>query len=304
MKKLLVVARKFNDILYAVSTREWQWCDRRILLIIAQNIDSKSYPFQYLFDEVIILNIESPSLKEQARLIYRLFRKKDRIACDYLLTSNVILLSHRYIIRVSGCKEVGLLEDGLMNYRNDLIDKSVVKTFCQRVLGVDAQKIHSLIHRTYLLKPESAFYYWGERLPLKIPGDLITANKIELDLNGKSIFVGQCLYLWGHLSKEEYCDLVNQIVVDYGIDYYIPHAYSEAESSINCRFLNLADYNVTLEMLAVSQNFTVYSFASSVLFTTKLLNSKIESIMISESKIKSVGDFPIYRECGVRIIER
>ncbi len=301
MKRLLVIARKFNDILYAFSTEEWRRSDYRILLILTQNIDCKSYPFQDRFDEVISVKVQSLSPKGQGQLIRDLSRHKDRISCDYVLTSNVLLLSHRYVIRMSGCTSVGLLEDGLMNYRDDLTDKSVVKKAMQLLLGINLKKIYSLIHRTYLLKPDSARYYFGERLPIRLPKQLIDSLGIDLDLNGKSIFVGQNLYQYGYLSKEEYCDLVNRVIADYGIDYYLPHAFAESEH-INCRYLNLADFNVTLEMLAVSQNFTVYSFASSVLFTSKLLNPEVRSIMVSAERIKGIGDFPIYRECGVEMI--
>lgn len=195
------------------------------------------------------------------------------------------------------------MEDGLMNYRNDLIDKSIVKKSVQLLLGINLKKIYSLIHRTYLLKPDSARYYFGQLRPIRVPKRLIATLGIDLDLTGKSIFVGQNLYQFGYLSKEEYCDLVNRVIADYGIDYYLPHAFSESEH-INCRYLNLADLNVTLEMLAVSQNFTVYSFASSVLFTSKLLNPEgIRSIMVSAARIKGIGDFPIYRECGVEMVD-
>ena len=37
--KILVVARKYNDIFYAISTSEWSQCSKHYLLMITDRLD-------------------------------------------------------------------------------------------------------------------------------------------------------------------------------------------------------------------------------------------------------------------------
>lgn len=48
--KILVVARKYNDIFYAISTSEWSQCSKHYLLMITDRLDQNEYPMQHLFD--------------------------------------------------------------------------------------------------------------------------------------------------------------------------------------------------------------------------------------------------------------
>ena len=42
--KILVVARKYNDIFYAISTSEWSQCSKHYLLMITDRLDQNEYP--------------------------------------------------------------------------------------------------------------------------------------------------------------------------------------------------------------------------------------------------------------------
>ena len=56
--KILVVARKYNDIFYAISTSEWSQCSKHYLLMITDRLDQNEYPMQHLFDKVWSVHAE------------------------------------------------------------------------------------------------------------------------------------------------------------------------------------------------------------------------------------------------------
>ena len=48
---ILVIAHKYNDILYAITTEEFMISKRNILLILYSTINPQMFPFQDFFDE-------------------------------------------------------------------------------------------------------------------------------------------------------------------------------------------------------------------------------------------------------------
>ena len=148
------------------------------------------------------------------------------------------------------------------------------------------------------MKPESATYFFGEKKQL-----LLTQLEFDIDDNlgieGKRIFIGQPLYKNGFFSLEEYNDYVNMCISLYEIDFYFPHLFADAGERIDCPILDLSKCKLTLEALATTYNFTIYSFASSVLFTTRQINPAIEAHMLILPATRSISSFLIYEECGV-----
>lgn len=120
------------------------------------------------------------------------------------------------------------------------------------------------------------------------------------DLNGKRIFVGQPLYNTNNCSMELYSQAVNYFIKKYKIDYYLPHFYSSPFESINCKILDLGGNAITLETLAALEHFSLVSFSSSLLFTTRMINPNNESIMVSYPGIPKVADSAIFFKCGVK----
>lgn len=298
-KRILVVARKFNDIIYAVNSKEFRNATHKQLLIIS-NDENLSYPCTDIFDVVIRIHSSNVTWKGQIKLLLEINKIRTKFCCDILFTSNIVLLSHLFIIKTSKCKSIVLLEDGYMNYRNDCFDNNKKKDFVLRLLGINKETCFNLIKATYLLKPESAKYYFGRKKKILLDSKLLPIYNGP-DLNNKNIFIGQPLYITNsNINLEKYNEIVNRIIVNYNIDYYIPHLYSSDET-IKCPKLRISNWGVTLETVASIYNFNLFSFSSSLLFTTKLINSNIKSTMITHPLVPTIKDIDIFLQSGVAI---
>ena len=112
---MLVIARKFNDIFYSMSTKEWKKANKHYLLIISSFLTEDSFPMVDYFDEVFV--VKSPnkwysSLYEMFSA-YVFLRHKH---IDYVTTCNLALVSHLFILNYLSDSKKILIEDGLMNY--------------------------------------------------------------------------------------------------------------------------------------------------------------------------------------------
>ena len=298
-KTVLVVARKFNDIFYAVNCEEFKKAKRKHLLIIAQN-DNQLYPYTDLFDEIFKIESADVSWRGQIKLLSKILQLKNKLYCDILFTSNLVLLSHLFVVKISGCKSIILLEDGYMNYRSDNFDVNRIKNLVLRILGINKKRIFDNIKITYLLDPNEAKYCFGMKKKILL-NPSHTPVYIGPDLSNKNIFIGQALYATDpNVSFKTYNEIVNRIIKEYKIDYYIPHFYASQEK-IDCPVLNLSEYGVTLEMISNIFKFNIFSFSSSLLFTTRLINPEINSIMVSHNDIPEIVDKDIFVKSGVII---
>lgn len=296
-KTILVLARKYNDIFYAINCVEFKEAKWKKLVIIT-NGENLSYPCQELFNEIIWIHSSDVSWKGQLKLLFKLFRIRGDLRCDILFTSNIVLLSHLFIAKLSSCKSIVLLEDGYMNYRSDNFDTNKKKDLVLTLLAISKNNILNKIQTSYLLDPDNSKYFYGRRKRLLLNSHLLPIYKGP-DLTDKNIFVGQALYLTHpSITMKDYTDIVNKIIKEYNIDYYIPHFYSSQEH-INSETLPISSWGVTLEVLASSFKFNLFSFSSSLLFTTKLLNPEIKSTMIKHPKIPEVKDNEIFVKTGI-----
>lgn len=296
-RRLLVIARKFNDIFYSVSIPEWKLYGRRTLVIISNDEMKENFPMTGLFDDVIYFPAETKSVISLYRLIREIYSCSQRILSDTVVLSNPTMAINQYIISVSGCRDIIFVEDGLMNYYKYVPRKSLKKLVINRLLNLDSSSILSKIAKTYISSPSLAVYYFGQLSGLKINFDLIEKNIRPVDdLSGKRIFVGQDLYRWGHCTVDEYNQLINRIIEKYDIDLYIPHAFaSDAETVMGCQCFRIID--ATLEVLASKYDFEVFSFNSSVLFTTKIINPRIKSHAVVSSVLNDMSLPPILEQC-------
>ena len=285
MSNILVVAFKYNDILYALGTSEFQASTYKKLVIFYINgRNPKDFPLQECFDEVEYIQYQEGIGKLWKNLIRIRSKQWD---CDVLTFSNPILLATKYIAKLSKAKKILWLEDGLMNYYplSDIHFNSsrLLKRTVQFFIGLNDKKIFETKELiTYLLCPEMAVSYWGDKKSLNFDKRLFENemfNKLSF-IEGKKLFIGQALYNTDGIDKDYYVDAVNRVIKEYGIDYYVPH-YGSKDEMIDCDFLNLQDYHVTFEFLACVYSFTLYSVTSTLLYSTKKINPKVSTYMLN-----------------------
>ena len=299
MNTLLVIAFKYNDILYALSTEEYkQSVYKKLLIIYAERKRPEDFPCQDLFDEVVTIPYID-DLKKMPINIWKIYSKRNFFKSDIIILSNPILLINKLICKLSDSNTAIWVEDGLMNYYplcnikergNITLKKMVEKVLC--IPDIEKRAKHLV---TYLLDPPSAKSYWGALKQIRISKDFV--HKLHLEelafLEGKKIFVGQPLYLSSLISIEQYNEKVNKLVEMEKIDYYVPHFWASKHEKIKCNQICLDDYHVTLEFLACVLDFELYAISSSLLYTTKLLNVNVKTHMVDINGLVSNYDIII-----------
>lgn len=278
MNDVLVIAFKFNDIYYALSTEESKRAARKFLLIIeTPQCGSSEFPLQDRFQEVrtIVYNKTYVGLLEACLHAKRVCKGWQ---IDTVILSNPILVLNQFVYCLVGGKSLTWVEDGLMNYMFTSMPNSFFKKIAQFLLGVSDAGMFNTSSTTYLLQPEMASFYGGKRRQLNL-SPLGIESQLTPMLSGKKIFYGQDFYPL-FCTKEEYLRLVNEAVDKFDIDYYIPHLFSSPNEDIHCAKLDLANYHVTLEMVAPCVDFDLFTFGSSVIYTTKLINPAIRTHLI------------------------
>ena len=137
-----------------------------------------------------------------------------------------------------------------------------------------------------------AQYYGGDAVRLRLSPTIIQ-NRIQLEIQGKKIFVGQRPYHFGQMTLEAYCERVNKFVKKYHIDYYLPHAFADPRERIDCPILDIAKLQMTLEIMVLQYDFTVYSFSSSVLYSTRIINPRVKTYMVRIPELCGMSEVPI-----------
>lgn len=287
---MLVIARKYNDIFYAMSTTEWEQSNEHYLLVVTNHKDSVKFPMLKYFDKVFIVCFQSGNLG-YFRQCLRIKQIANSLSYSYVVCSNPAMVANYCAINTKKIRYAILLEDGLMNYYNFRPSECLSKKLLALVLGININKVLSSIVKTYLLKPELVKFHIGKKVKLNLKSDVFL-NSLNLNPNiqGCSIFVGQPLYNKLGITVSEYCDLVNRIIKKYKIDFYLPHHSASELETIDCKIFDLSDSLATLEIFAMVYNFTLYSFSSSVLYTTKFINPNIKSYAIKHLKTDCIED--------------
>lgn len=284
-KRLLVIAFKYNDILYALGTNEFQEATYKELVIFyVKGRNPKDFPLQGSFDSVNYIKYHSSLMLLWLNLLKIRFKSW---RCDVLTFSNPILLAIKLISKLSKAKKVLWLEDGLMNYYplSDISYSSSqrIKLWAQAIFRLKDEVAYGNKEQvTYLLCPDMAVSYWGavKQLCFNIKNfktDLL--EKLSF-LDGRSFFIGQPLYYYNNIRKEDYESCVNEIIKKYRVDYYVPH-FGSGDEKINCPFLDLQKYHITFEFLACAYQFTLYSINSTLLYSTKKINPQVNTYMVN-----------------------
>ena len=96
-------------------------------------------------------------------------------------------------------------------------------------------------------------------------------------------------------SAREYSTIENNCISQYAIDYYLSHTMSSKKENVVCQHIDMSSLQLTLEVLSSIYNMKIYSFSSSVLFTTKLINHKTETFAVTHPKVDTIkSDNMIY----------
>lgn len=280
--KSVIIAHKYNDVYYALNTLEFKESNYRVLIIIEKGLITRDdFPFKYYFDEIESLNVKSNL--EYIKLLFKLnLILSNYNSITYIFLSNPILLINQRIEKIINPNAIILLEDGVMNYKQFIPSKAIIKQMVQRLLGISNNRMYDKIIETYLLKPEDAKYAFGKVKKLEVSNieDQIKAG-LKKKLNNKKIFVGNDLYRYGYTNIDDYNFMLNKVINEFKIDYYIPHAFASYKEKAECEILDLSSEAITLEMIAGTVNhFEIYSFGSSVNYSCKYINRNIKSILI------------------------
>lgn len=293
--KILVVARKYNDIFYAISTSEWSQCSKHYLLMITDRLDQNEYPMQHLFDKVWSVHAELShvAILKQVFILSRILNQLDY---NLVTISNIVTVANLYILNHTKTAKIIMLEDGFMNYYNFVPSNNRIKRLLMKLLFINVDRVYKKIGSCYLLEPNRAKYYFGLKKQLRIDADhILKSVPLSMNLEGKSIFVGQPLCLMNNMSVDEYSTIVNNCISQYAIDYYLSHTMSSKKENVVCEHIDMSSLQLTLEVLSSIYNMKIYSFSSSVLFTTKLINHKTETFAVTHPKVDTIkSDNMIY----------
>lgn len=278
--RLLIIARKFNDVFYAVSVPDWEKFNQHILIIVADNNLGKNFPLGKCFDKVLYLPQKKSKIINLLNAVVKINRLKSDLQCNAIALSNPTMAINQYLIKKANCNYVLFLEDGLMNYYDYSPRQTWQKRLICRILRINENDILSKISKTYISNTQLAKYYFGQPCQLHINFNHILSNIDGVEnFSDKRIFVGQDLYHYGYCSINEYNARVNSLLKKLKVDIYIPHAFASPEEEITGCDIRVIT-GATMEVLAAQQDFTIISFNSSVLFTTKNINPKIKTIAI------------------------
>lgn len=291
--KFVLIAHKYNDAFYSILSAEYNLADKKILIIIeAGFINENDFPFKIYFDEVFVI----PKYHKSAiyKYLLQMFKIKQSLGTksNVIAFSNPILVINQLFVRYLKVESIILLEDGVMNYRNYTPSKSLLKLIWQKLNGISNKTTFGKITKSYLTKPEDSKFSFGDKKKIIFNNNISNIGFGEMPcLNGKKLFIGGDYYNHGFLSKEEYLRLVNLIINEFNIDYYIPHAFSNSDELVQCKVLNLNKYSVTLEMLAFDNLFSLYTFGNSAAFTCKHINSSIHVTLLKSKTLLLKGTF-------------
>lgn len=289
--KLTTVAWKYNDIYYAISTPEFRNTSKsdRLLIYFAKNrLKGTLFPCVEYFDKVICLPWSDSQIKNLLYLprIYKLCRLCKSVC---LSLSNPYLAINMLLAKILHVSEIIVLEDGVMNYYPEKPNSYPLKNISMRILGISYDGMIAKVSTTYLWRPDLGVGCLGKVKGLNTDSPIDPKNigeGIMSQLNDKSIFVDTPIYKGVNslITKNEYQQLINKIVNDYKIDYYLPHAFSDQDVAVSIPTLDIYSQQLTLEYLAMTCNFKVYSLVSTLLVSTRFVNPSIYTCFIDIGK--------------------
>lgn len=279
---ILVIAFKFNDIIYSISTDEYKKSKYKHLIIFEDKINSRDFPFTSEFDSITVKKIPSGRINQIiAALRIRLSFSINK-SYDTIITSNPFISLTTILISKFKKSKIILIEDGAMNYYSFADNNSIMKRIMKKVFS--SKNIISKIEKTYLINPLSAKFYFGEKCKI----DLDILNKLQPEsliinkLYNKKIFLGggPIEFYPDEIKKKTTENLIDR----FNIDIYIPHHTSRVLIS-KTENINLSEFGVTIEtVMPMLGNSLIYTFGSSSVLNAKILNSNLKTILIKDNR--------------------
>lgn len=277
MNKILVIAFKFNDVLYASSTEEFRDADERHLLIFTAKGGAANFPLLGEFSKVITRRVDVNRFQQLASVAYLLYTAKLDSDYAFVLLANPFLIITKFIFSRVCFRTAVLIEDGAMNYYNFQENRSFLKRVVERILN--ANSFHQKIQKTYLLRPESARCFFGDKKNIDVSiFKKIKPSSLSLEvLNCKKILLGGGVI--EYFDKATKFKIIKKLISDYCIDVYIPHhAFPEAVAGV--KNISPSDFGVTLEcILPLIDKSVLYSFGSTVVLNAKALNKEVNTVL-------------------------
>ena len=286
MTSILLIAYKFNDIFYSLNTAEFKNADHKSLIIFeTENVKKNDFPCLYLFDNVYSFRYSLSTFSYlKILIIVTKSIKKIGMYANIVMFSNPVLAMNQFISKLLKVSHIILIEDGTMNYYHFTPRESISKKIIQNFLCINEKQFYEKIKKTYLLKSDIGKYYFGDKVDLKLSFHGLDSliDKYSY-LEEKKIFVGQPLYAFNYCTIDVYNELVNRIIIDLEINYYLPHLFSSKEEKINAKYLNLNADHLTLEVLSSKYKLILYSFGSSIVLSSKVINPDSKTNIIKYS---------------------
>lgn len=283
-ESILVIAFKFNDVLYAAETKEFNASKHKVLIVCSKSVKPEDFPLINSFDEVLHFKFnQSSKVFNTFEFLLFLIRFKKRMSLffKYLFISQPFMLINQIIIKYLKPTSIILIEDGLMNYENYVYPVPALKRILHKLIGIDNNYVLKKITKSYLLNPDLATFKFGKVKQLNLSGDKfkIDPNLINKLKNKKFLFG---INLYPNLcGEDEYFEIVSTIMDKFDIDYYVPHTLENFNNQIlTDKIFYIKDLGITFEYLATKCEFQIFSFGSSLLFTTKCVNPRNKSFLI------------------------
>ena len=293
--KILVVAFKFNDVLYASATDEFSRANERHLLVFNDRVDIGTFPLLGEFAKVFSKKIKKDRLAQLFAALSVLTSGQLDGYYNQIIIANPFILITKLIISKIRSEDVILVEDGAMNYYRYKENRFLLKELVERFLFVG--DTYKKITSTYLVSPERAFCYFGRkrRIDVAVVGNWLSCPPSLIDrLTDKKILVGGGVIEF--LDKDKKKSVLEKVVRDNGVQIYIPHhAHPEPISGVENIFIS--DFGVTLEcMLPLIGRSELYTFGSSVALHAKAINADIRTVFFKLSGFNFIDSAAMFYE--------
>jgi hypothetical protein len=280
LEKIVVIAFKFNDILYASCTPEFQVANRRVIIILADKLAREKFPYLDLFDEVHYYQVPSTRI-DQIFLASKIARQHGAV-----LDKSMLFIANPYIILIQLIILFGrvsrgvMIEDGVMNYylENDRQSFDLLRKIQYRFFELCG--LWKRFEFAYLLQPEKAVRYLGQPRKLYVNRNITSDRSFLVSslLNEKSILVGGGAIEF--LDPQRKKALVEAVCNQLKIDFYVPH-HTDTVGAFGVDLLIVSDESLTLEMVyPYCTALKVYSFGSTASFNSKRINSTIVTVYL------------------------
>jgi len=280
-KRLVVCFSPLQAYLWLIIARQEQISAARILYITSNNTIKDKYYFNELrtaFQNVEYVDVSGGIWKSVRALRARLRTIDTNSKCDELHIASFNTFFSMYIMKICNPTNVILYDDGIFTilsdcereiYRFKLSKFPFLKRLAYRImLGAESdQIIIDKVSKFNTIFPEHQSLVKPNLISSIILKKQFSKNITDIDcsLQEVGIFIGDTINELPQEMAHHYKEVINSLE----FDYFLPHPRSRNEDIAPEKVIKLPtiaeEYILTL--LEKGKSVTIYSFASSVLFT-------------------------------------